>query len=433
MAGVRKKRQSGGKYQGWFVDSNGKRKFFTGVHNRAETLSMAQRLEDDHKQVRLGYRPAPKSYDKQRCRPFVEVTAEYCSWGESQGGRGGRSWSEDHARKRRTGLDWWQKQLGVDTLADLDDILSRVEAALRRLQEDGRSGKTLQNYAGVLKGFCRWCVKRGYLSEDPLKDMVGFDTTVQNVRRAMTPEEIVRLLRAAPEYRRLVYEVAFSTGLRANELRSLQIDDLDVKRHGLHLDASWTKNRKPGFQPLPATLVDRLAAFAESGKAGELYRRYRGRRDSKKDIAGSPLMYVPTQPARMMETDIEVAGIQKLAPGGKIDFHACRVAYVNLVIEAGANVREAQALARHSTPNMTMNVYGRTRQDRLVELTEKVSQAISVADDEADAACAICVQKKAAGAESISPNAFTGNTLAMVKSDVTSGFNSPRLHQSPAS
>jgi integrase len=42
-------------------------------------------------------------------------------------------------------------------------------------------------------------------------------------------------------------ETAFLSGLRANELRHLTLDHLDLDRCGLHLDAVWTKNRQPGF------------------------------------------------------------------------------------------------------------------------------------------------------------------------------------------
>ena len=82
MAGVRKKPNPGGKYHGWFMDAVGHRKFFTGTLNRSETLRMAKRLEDEHRQIRLGYRPIPSSADKQRQCPFAEVKAEYLSRGE---------------------------------------------------------------------------------------------------------------------------------------------------------------------------------------------------------------------------------------------------------------------------------------------------------------------------------------------------------------
>ena len=51
-----------------------------------------------------------------------------------------------HARNRCTHLGWWHTCLGLETLADLEDILPRVEEALRQLQALGGSGKTLANY-----------------------------------------------------------------------------------------------------------------------------------------------------------------------------------------------------------------------------------------------------------------------------------------------
>ena len=59
-----------------------------------------------------------------------------------------------------------------------------------------------------------------------------------------------------------------------------------------------------------------------------------------------------------------------------MDFHACRVAYINLIMESGATAKEAQELARHATPHMTMNVYGRAREDRLALAVENVANRI---------------------------------------------------------
>jgi hypothetical protein len=46
----------------------------------------------------------------------------------------------------------------------------------------------------------------------------------------------------------------------------------------------------------------------------------------------NPLLYVPSHPARSLDMDLEKAGIPKVTPKGKIDFHAVRLAYINLVI-----------------------------------------------------------------------------------------------------
>ena len=177
MAGVRNKPNIGGNYHGWFIDASGKQRFFTGTRNKTETLRMAERFEDEHRQIRLGYRPAPHSALKHKKRPFSELREEYLAWGESQGGRGGKPWGKTHARCRRSHLIWWQERLGLEVMADLEGILPRVEKALREIQAKGRSGKTVANYAESLAAFCNWCEARGYLASDPLKALGAFDTT----------------------------------------------------------------------------------------------------------------------------------------------------------------------------------------------------------------------------------------------------------------
>ena len=60
----------------------------------------------------------------------------------------------------------------------------------------------------------------------------------------------------------------------------------------------------------------------------------------------------------------------------KVDSHACRLAYIDLVIDIEVRVMEAQELDRHSTADMTMNVSGRTNDDRLAEAVERVGRAL---------------------------------------------------------
>ena len=373
MAGVRRKPQSSGKYHAWFTDMAGKRTYFVGTRSRSDTLRMAQRFEDEHRQIRLGYRPAPRSSDRHQARPVADVVQEYLAWGQLQGGRQGYPWSATHLRNRRKHLPWWQQTLGLAVLGDLPDILPQVEAAIQRLSLD-HSSKTVAHYVESLAAFCDWCVKHRYLATDPLQALGRLATTPQTHRRAMTVAEIQRLLDVAPVHCRLLYETAFLSGLRANELRSLTLAHLDRTRHGLHLDAAWTKNRQAGFQPLPAQLVEDLYSFASAGYPQELYAR--SVHKWRHALPVEPLLYVPTHPARTLDADLVRAGIPKEAIGGKLDFHAVRLAYINLVLEAGATVKEAQTLARHATPQMTLGVYGRTREERLHQVVEHVAMVL---------------------------------------------------------
>ena len=410
MAGVRKKPTKGGLWQAWFIDAAGKKHFFT-ARSKTEARRMAERLEDEQRQVRLGYRPAPLSAEKHSKRPFVEATDEYLAWGESQGGRGGRPWSTPHARNRRTGLDWWQETLGLATLADLDGILPRAEKALRNLLSAGKTGKTLSNYAEALRAFCQWCRQRGYLNHQPLEGLAPFDITPNRVRRALSVEEINRFLSACTPSLRLLYDAAFLSGLRVNELRSLTVDHLDRERSGLILDAEWTKNRQAGFQPLSKALVARLSASVEAGEPDRLYAQAYALARHRKPAPEGRLLYVPWHTAQAVYADLERAGIPKWTSQGVVDFHALRNAYITLVTETDATLKEAQTLARHSDPKLTMNIYARTRPNRLAETVEKIAERLPTGEKVVPG-----LYRQAVGAETESATPFETKGVALIKS-----------------
>lgn len=393
MAGIRftydrdGKRHPHVKY--WYRDWKGNRIWKTSRFGDPEKVqAIADAIEDEQRkikeQVALGIRPEPTTAEQAKPKSISDLVKDYLDLGAMSGGRGGRAWSRTHARMRRKHLEFWISNLGLKTIGDLNGCLAAVEKTLKQLQTRGRidkkgrrrdyTGKTLQNYAEALCAFCDWAVQRGFLDKDPLKVLPAFDITPRAVRRAMTTEELHTLLEGCPEHRRMVYEVAFCTGLRANELRSLRVGHLDVKRGGLILDPAWTKNRKEGFQPLPSELVQRLQRASHSHLARRIYDRFKGKTKFAKPA--DALLYVPANPARDMTKDMARLGIEKKTPEGKLDFHAARVAYSTFVFESGASLKEAQSLMRHSDPRLTANVYARTRDEKLHSVAEAIGRLV---------------------------------------------------------
>ena len=342
----------------YFRDYLGRRRYGTGTKDYEQTAKLAMMLEEEHREIRLGLRPVPS--ENEFVRPFSEVLEEHLAWGKAQGGRKGRPWSPTHLRNKRSRLEWWRKRLSLATQGDLRNSLSKVEQALRELKDDGLSSKTVTDYGDALESFCRWCVQREYLPENPLEHLRKMVSEPKEIRRALTLAEIERLLKVTPPKRRLIYLLALITGLRSNELASLLPKHVDVKNGGLILKAEWTKNRKPGFIALPETLLNEVQLLASM-------------RNPEK-----PLLDVPTHTARMLDVDLKTARIPKRTEEGKIDFHALRTTFVTLTIESGASPKEAQELARHSTIDLTLNTYARTRKDRLAEITEHVAQTIGL-------------------------------------------------------
>lgn len=373
MAGARKKpSKKGGNFQGYYTDHTGRRVYFTGTPNRTETKKIAQQLEAKHRQIALGVEPPPTAPAKHRKRPFLEVVDEYVGWGRTFGRKDGKGWSPDWANRTNGYLRKWAETLSIETLADLDGVLPRVEATLQQLTEQGYSGRGIAGTVKPLRTFCSWCIGHGYLRENPLKGLARIDETPQSERRALTIDEIQKLFSVAPDWRRLAYAVALTTGLRLGELRKLDRTDLETENSRLRLRWRQTKSRKAAYCYLPSDLVKAVAAFADSGAPGRLYQKTHTRRA----LPETPLLFIPTHLLRIFDRDLARVGIPKHTHEGRLDIHGLRVAAISLGAEAGASVKELQTLARHADPKLTFGVYAKSRDSRMAELAEQIGGAL---------------------------------------------------------
>jgi len=187
--------------------------------------------------------------------------------------------------------------------------------------------------------------------------------------------------------RALIYKTYLLTGLRKSELASLTVGqlDLDADPPFLTLDAADEKNRQGNSLPLRADLAAELREWlvskavtyqdaarkaltvkldSEAVQAGK-----RGRRDSVRrqgqacqQATGlppdAPVFTVPTGLLRILNRDLAFAGIPKVDERGRtVDVHALRHSFGTHLSRAGVPPRTAQAAMRHSSVDLTMNVY----------------------------------------------------------------------------
>ncbi len=150
------------------------------------------------------------------------------------------------------------------------------------------------------------------------------------------------------------------------------MNHLDAENHLIRLDAEYDKGRKNREQFISPELTARLQSFIASGAARELYGRYNQTRKASIVVPARPLLFVPYHTDRMLYDDLERLGIEQRNERGKLDFHSLRVAFDNLLLKAGADVKTAQDMMRHSTPQLTLNVYGRADAERKREMAAKV-------------------------------------------------------------
>jgi len=244
----------------------------------------------------------------------------------------------------------------VRILTDLS--ASRVQKFLADLRADGRSIQTSNHYLRAIKQFSRWLVRDRRAAEDPLAfiSMLNVATDRRHDRRPLTEAEFTALIAATtsgktisrftgPD-RAMLHTVAAYTGLRASELASLTPESfrLDETPPTVTVLAGYSKHRRRDVLPLHPSLVESLRPWLAAKKSG---------------TSVWPGTWARAKQAgKTLQRDLKAAGIPYIDDQGRYaDFHALRHTFITNMIKSGINPKTAQSLARHSTIDLTMNVY----------------------------------------------------------------------------
>jgi integrase len=266
------------------------------------------------------------------------------------------------------------------------------------------SARTRNAYRESLVAFANWCVNSEppRLAVNPFAKVrkANVKADPRRPRRAMTEEELVRLLAVARRRpleeaqtgrrgprkgqlsasvkpgvrerlervgweRALIYKTLVLTGLRKGELASLTVGQvhLDGPIAYAVLDAQDEKNREGSdiairedlADELRHWLADRLRRLQEkAGRNGEPVPLHLP--------AGTPLFNVPVKLYAILNRDLKAAGIPKRDDRGRsLDVHALRTTFGTLLSKGGVSLRTAQEAMRHSDPSLTANVYADPR------------------------------------------------------------------------
>lgn len=254
---------------------------------------------------------------------------------------------------------------------DIDALA--VERYLRERRDGtkdapGICAKTSNYLLQSARQFCGWMVRNGRASEDPLRVLrpINARTDVRIVRRALSAEELRKLIKAAAEgpsleclpgpLRAMLYRLAAETGLRRAEFMSLRRSSFDFEADPptVKLQAAYSKRRR---EDVFALRPDTARAF-----------KYLLARCTPAALA----FPVPKNwdAAGMIRADAMAAGILATNENGRglehdrvLDFHALRHSFITIAMNAGIPPKVVQKLARHSTITLTFDRYTHLRAD----------------------------------------------------------------------
>jgi integrase len=242
-------------------------------------------------------------------------------------------------------LDWMLEATKPARLSDIS--LDRIEGALSVLQEEGKAARTVNHRGGSVHSFLAWCVRSGRIASNPLRHLPRQveELDRRRVRRALTAEEVERLLEVAePRGRKLWYLLAYMAGLRLAELKRLRWGDLDLKAGVLTVRQG--KAKRVDRVPLHPDLRAELARVRPTGT-----------------LPSAPVF--PTAPTNETRVkDYRRAGIKLLDDEGRVaDLHSLRVTLATTLAVKGVPPQVLRKIMRHSRSSTTEQFYVHLRDE----------------------------------------------------------------------
>jgi site-specific recombinase XerD len=166
------------------------------------------------------------------------------------------------------------------------------------------------------------------LKQDRIIEMIPFPKQEYRLPVILSPEEVLRLLQAAPSFsHQVIFSTLYGTGLRVSEALHLRVPDLDSQRMMIRIEQG--KGHRDRYVPLSPKLLEVLRTY------------WRKQRPQPWLFPGQ----FPNQPLRReavrdaIARTSERAGLKK-----QISPHSLRHAYAVHLLDAGTDLRKIQLL-----------------------------------------------------------------------------------------
>jgi integrase/recombinase XerD len=213
-----------------------------------------------------------------------------------------------------------------------------VRAFLLHLQARGASVASVNNHSVALRFFLRVTLGRTeHLERIPVL------REAKRLPTVLTPEEVARLLAAAPGMKyRAALSVAYGAGLRASEVISLKVSDIDSRQMTIRVEQG--KGHKDRTAKLSPLLLELLRAWWTQARPPVWL--FPSRMSAFDHIS-------PRQLARGCQAAVTAAEIKK-----RVTLHTLRHSFATHLLEAGVDVRVIQVMLGHAKLETT-SIYTR--------------------------------------------------------------------------
>ena len=247
---------------------------------------------------------------------------------------------------------------GAGQLSPADVGTRELRRYAAALSERGQAPASVARKLAALRALFRVQLELGARSDNPA-ELIGAPKRPQRLPRVLKPAEIAAMLDRIPastplELRdRAMFELAYSSGLRAEELVSLDLAAVDFDAEAVRVEGKGGRTRlvpagEHALRALERYLSSGRPALADDGHS-TLFLSKSGRRLNTSDVR------------RRLAVWARQAGV---APLAGVHPHALRHSFATHLLEGGADLRAIQELLGHANISTTQ-VYTRVESARL--------------------------------------------------------------------
>ncbi len=227
------------------------------------------------------------------------------------------------------------------------------------LSSGGAAAATVARKLAAVRGLFDFLVRTERIGQNPA-DLVSSPKREEKLPRVLTGEQVRALLEKIPAHTplelrdRAMLELAYSCGLRCEEIVNLESDSFDFETEQLRVLGKGSKERllpvgEPAQRALRRYLERGRHALATDPRESALFLSKSGRRLSNSDVTRRLTLWVREA---------------SLAAG--VSPHALRHSFATHLLEGGADLRTIQELLGHASISTTQ-VYTRVDAARLRE------------------------------------------------------------------
>ena len=225
------------------------------------------------------------------------------------------------------------------------------------LSERGAAKSTVARKLAAMRTFFGHLVERQELEANPA-DLVGAPKRGSYLPRVLKADEVAGLLERIPgssplELRdRAMFELAYSAGLRAEEIVNLDLQSVDADAEEVRVEGKGAKTRvvpagEPAWRSLDAYVTRGRPALTAAREDPALFLSKSGRRLSTSDVR------------RRLALQVRRTALQ-----GGVSPHTLRHSFATHLLEGGADLRAIQELLGHASISTTQT-YTRVDSKRL--------------------------------------------------------------------